>query len=145
VSSAKELFQIDIHELDVEWMNLPQLYYEYASKLGAARVLFEQAKNHLEEVKAKLDADIRANPDVYGVTDDKLTEPRIERIILTQPEYKQAFKSYLNARKRYELLKAVVNALDYKRSALENLVKLYASQYFMVDGLPNIHKVGGSR
>ena len=130
-------FKINISQLDEEWLKLPQQYYTITSKLAVVRTALEKAKADLDHTKAQLDADIRSNPDVYGVTGDKLTEPRIERLIALQPEYKNALANYLQLRKKYEILRSVQSALEMKKAALENLVKLYASQYFMIEGLPH--------
>lgn len=121
--------KIDIHALDVEWVNQPVLmrkYTELAAKLGWER---DVAKEYLAQLKADLEMKIRSNPDKYGLT-SKVTEAGIASTILLQKSYQAAVQKLINAEYEFKTAQGVVQAFDQRRSALENLVKLLGQGYF---------------
>jgi len=123
-----EDIRIDETALDIEWLRQPELMLKYGSLAVEARMNMDLEKEVLELVKAKLDKEIRENPEKFGIS--KLTENVVQNIILLQDEYKEQNKKYLNAKYNYEVLKVVVDSLNQKRDSLENLVKLFGLQYF---------------
>jgi hypothetical protein len=94
----------------------------------------DHAKEDLDVVKAQLDRDIRAFPDNYGL--GKLTETIVSNTIIIQPEYKDAIDQFLNAKYEYDMAMAAVRAIDQKKTALENLVRLHGQQYFAGPSVP---------
>jgi len=88
----------------------------------------DDAKERLDFVRAKLDAEIRNDPEKFGIT--KLTESAIQATIILQPEYQEAARAYNDAKYEYEVSQAAVRAIDQRKTALENLVKLLSVSYF---------------
>lgn len=123
-----EDIRIDETALDIEWLRQPELMYKYASLAVEARMNMDLEKEMLELVRAKLDKEIRENPEKFGIS--KLTETVVQNIIILQDEYREQNKKYLDAKYNYEILKVVVDSLNQKRDALENLVRLFGLQYF---------------
>lgn len=121
-------FDIDLDQLDVEWLRQPKLVYDYAVAAAASRIAFEQAKADFELVCAELDSEIRTDPEKFGAV--KLTESMVKNITTVQPEYQQAQKKVLKTRSDYESLQAVLSALDHRKRTLENLVNLHGQNYF---------------
>ena len=123
----KEL-EIDRFNLDREWTNQPVLYMEYSEKAAEARKRMDEAREHLDVVKAELDKKIRKNPEDFGLS--KITESAVVNTILLQPEYSGANDIYLEARHNYDVLSSLVRAFDHRKSALENLVRLHVAGYY---------------
>ena len=120
--------------LDVEWLQQPNLMYKYAKHQAETKKAMEEAKERLDFLKAKLEMDIRANPGDYGLS--KVTESAIASTVLLQPEYQEASKKYVEARYENDVAAAAVRAIDQKKTALENLVKLLSVSYFAGPSAP---------
>ena len=125
---------IDETALDVEWLQQPNLMYKYAKHQAETKKAMEEAKERLDFLKAKLEMDIRANPGDYGLS--KVTESAIASTVLLQPEYQEASKKYVEARYENDVAAAAVRAIDQKKTALENLVKLLSVSYFAGPSAP---------
>jgi len=119
---------IDETALDLEWKMQPMLMMKYCVHMAHVKKALDLAIEKLDVLKAKLDKEIRLNPEKYGLA--KVTETALENTILLQPEYEEANKEYIEAKYEYEIAQAAVRAMDQKKSALENLVKLLGMSYF---------------
>ena len=125
---------IDETALDVEWLQQPNLMYKYAKYQAETKKAMDEAKERLDFIKAKLEMDIRANPENYGLS--KVTESAIASTILLQPEYQEVSKKYIEAKYENDVAVAAVRAIDQKKTALENLVKLLNVSYFAGPSAP---------
>lgn len=125
---------IDETALDVEWLQQANLMYKYARYHAETKKAMDEAKERLDFIRAKLEMDIRANPKNYGLS--KVTESAIASTILLQPEYHEASKKYVEARYENDMAVAAVRAIDQKKTALENLVKLLSVSYFASPSAP---------
>lgn len=125
---------IDETALDVEWLQQADLMYKYARYQAGTKKVMDEAKERLDFIKAKLEMDIRANPENYGLS--KVTESAIASTILLQPEYQEASKKYIEAKYENDVAVAAVRAIDQKKTALENLVKLLSVSYFAGPSAP---------
>lgn len=119
---------IDESALDVEWLQQPRLFMKYASAASDKRRAADKAKEQLELVKANLDSFIRKDPAEYDIA--KVTEATVANAILKEDEYKDAMSDYIDAKHEYELTQAAVRAMDQRKTALEDLVRLHGQQYF---------------
>lgn len=120
---------IDPYALDEEWLKQPGLYMKYSSMAADIQKRRDQSKERLEVIKAELDKKIRLSPATY-VTVEKITESVVASTILVQPEYRIATDELIEANYELNMLQSAVRALDHKRSALENEVKLWLGSYF---------------
>ena len=120
--------EIDELRLDEEWVGQPKLYFTWARKQADAVRCVDQAKSALDVTRADLDADIRQNPQAYGVA--KITEKVIENIILGNDGYQSAVAAVVKAKHESAILAAVVSALEHRKRALECLVTLHGQNYF---------------
>ena len=125
---------IDETALDVEWLQQSNLMYRYAKHQAETKKAMDEAKERLDFIRAKLEMDIRANPENYGLS--KVTESAIASTILLQPEYQEASKKYIKAKYENDVAVAAVRAIDQKKTALENLVKLLSVSYFAGPSAP---------
>ncbi len=123
-----DIFDLDKDALDEEWIAQPRLYHEHAEKLADARTEWERNKSNLEVVEAELDKDIRLNPSKYEL--EKITEPVVEKTIALQSRHQKAKRATTDAKHKVDLIQAVVDALDHRKKALENLVQLRLANYF---------------
>lgn len=120
---------IDPDSLDVEWLRQPRLFMKWSEMFADASNELEDAKMKLEVTRAEVDAAIRLNPEEF-MGNVKVTEGSISATILTHKDYQAVNQEYLRLRYRADLLKKAVSAMEQKRDALENLVKLHGQNYF---------------
>lgn len=126
--------EIDPTALDVEWIEQPTLAFRYAKLSAEMKQIMDLAKEELDLVKADLDQAIRSDPQGFGVA--KITESVVSNAILTQDEYKEANNRYIEARYDFNIANAAVEAINQKKNALENLVKLNGQAYFASPSVP---------
>lgn len=133
---------IDPDALDVAWIEQADLFYKYSDALNKAleekndlKLALEYQKEQLDAIKAKIDLEIRRDPDAFGLP--KLTESVVSSAILLQPAYKKALDNLYEEKKRFNevqnqvnQLYSCVNTMEQRKSALENLGKLLNQQYF---------------
>jgi len=120
--------KIDPDALDVEWLRQSELMGIYGKHQAQTRNEMDNAKELIDVTKAKLDFAIRNDPEKYGLA--KVTESAIQSAILLQEEYRENNEAYANARYENDVALSVVRAIEQKKTALENLVRLLQSSYF---------------
>jgi len=123
---------IDIDQLEVELLTLPELYSKYALKAAEEKARVDRLKNRLDLKYAELFVDIKQNPEQYGL--DKATEATIQATIQKQPDYRRLQKQYLSAKENLETYKVAMQAIEQKKHAIENLIKLMSMEYFSPTG-----------
>jgi len=126
--------EINPGALDVEWLEQPGLMMKYARYSAEATRQADQAKERLEVVKAELDAQIRTDPEKYGIA--KITENSVHATLLLQTEYQEASQELINAQYEQNLSKYAAQAVNARKDALENLVRLHGMQYFAGPNIP---------
>ncbi len=119
---------IDHTALDVEWIEQPELMRKYAGHAASMKKETDEAKERFDVGKARIEMQIRANPEEYGL--EKITESAISSTVLLQEEYQELSRQYTEARYEYDVAVAAVRAIDQRKTALENLVKLLTASYF---------------
>jgi ribosomal protein L4 len=124
----EDILEIDQHRLDEEWSDQPKLYMKFSKALADANKSVDETKAELSVVQAELDADIRLRPDNYNVV--KVTEATVYNAILLQPRYREVQEKLIEDRHLANLLSGMVDALDHRKRALENLVYLHGQAYF---------------
>lgn len=125
---------IDGEALDQEWLNQASLYMRYSKHSATMTQRLDEAKQNLDICKAEADKRIRKEPGNYGI--EKVTETVVANAILIEDGYKDAYDEFLSAKYEADMARAAVNAFEQRKSALENLVKLYGHQYFAGPTVP---------
>lgn len=120
--------EIDKYNLDEELLQQALLYLEWSDAKAQAEQERDKAKEQLDLTRAELDISIRRDPKAFGL--EKITEGAISNIILTQDKYQKAEIVYLEMRYSYNVISGALEALSHKKSALENLVKLFLNNYW---------------
>ena len=125
---------IDPSQLDVEWLEQANLMYKYTKISAQASKEWDIAKENLSVVKAGLDRKLRADPDKYKLA--KVTEPVIFAAITEHKKYQAANTVLIEAQYEFNMARAAVHAVEQRKSALENLVRLFGQQYFAGPKVP---------
>ena len=133
--SYEQDMYIDESALDVELVEQPTLMSRYSRLLAEARRDRDLSKEALDLKKAEIDLDIRDNPEEYKLV--KVTENAITNCILMEEDYQTSQKEYHDANYEVNVLQGVVSALEHRKSALENMVKLYGQNYFAGPAVPH--------
>lgn len=121
-------FQIDVNRLDEEWVRQPELYRRYAEAAADAKRVHEEAKNDLEVIRADVEQMVRKNPESFGLA--KTTEGAIKTAIDLNEKVREAEEAVIEARHAMDVMQAAVGALDHRKSALGDLVRLFLADYF---------------
>lgn len=118
---------IEPDALDLEWIFHPKNYAKWAELSASADKIVRDKKEELEKIYAEVDLEIRSSGEG---SEKKLTENLIRAKIITDNRYIEAQISHNDAIYNSNICTAAVKSLDHKKTALENLVKLWAGSYF---------------
>ena len=136
--------RIDEQGLDVEWLRQAELMAKYTKHSAAMKRELDDAKEALDVGKARIEKDIRTAPEEYGLA--KITENAVQSTILLDGEYQKLSKAFIEAKYEFEIAVGAVRAIDQKKTALENLVKLHGQSYFAGPSVPrDITKERGAK
>lgn len=137
MNSYEKDMHIDETALDVEFLEQPNLVMKYSKLCAQANLDMALEQERFNLVKSDLDYRIRSTPAKFGIDASvKITEAVVLGTILQQDEYQEANKKYLTAKYEYETIRGAVSALEHRKSALENLVKLFGQSYFAGPSIP---------
>lgn len=120
--------KIDPDNLDLEWMNQPILLMRYSSLESEAKQQADKAKEYVGVVRAEIANAIRKDPKSYEV--EKATNDTVKELVEVQPEVREAEQKKNEAFHLLNLLGNAVRAIETRKYALENLVKLFGMEYF---------------
>lgn len=125
-----EKFSVDIDamQLDKEWQGQARRYKEVAEQLADQRAKTDAAKAELELTTAELRLAIRTDPEAYGLA--KVTEAALEDMVKLQPRYKRAVQTLADAKHEQDVVAALVEAMQHRKYALQELVALHLAGYF---------------
>jgi len=129
--------EVDILNLEKECAIQPRMMFKYVKMLNNTNTAIAKAKTAMAIVDAKIKEKVRKKPSKYRL--EKVTVDALETIVLLQPEHKQAHTKLLVLQKRWDIVNAAVQALNHKKSMLEQEVKLHGQNYFAT---PNPKLVG---
>lgn len=117
--------EIDESNLDREWKRQAELMFAYGKAKAEAQYKLDLAREKLDLLIAEKDLEVRNEQ-----TDRKRTEAWISNMITSLPSVQQARKDVNEAKRTLNVLQAAVEALQHKKAALENLVRLFGMSYF---------------
>jgi len=135
MNNYEEDMRIDDQMLDVEWLEQPEKMFKYCKLAAEARRDLDAAKEKVDIVKADLDKQIRSTPAVFGI--EKITETAIQNVILTRTEYIKANNSFMQLKYEVDMASSAVRAMEQRKEALENLVRLHGQSYFAGPRVPH--------
>ncbi len=126
--SLEQELRIEKHSLDEEWLAQPMLIYQWSKDYAEALAVRDKTKQYVELTRAELDTAIRKDPTRFGL--DKITEGAIGNLIITLPDYQKALEANQQAVYDVNVLSGAIEAINHKKSALDNLTKLFLSGYY---------------
>lgn len=126
--SYKEDIEINKHALDEEWLRQPSKYRKWSKRLAKAKEKRTQAKKNILLVRAKVSLEIRKNPTAYGI--DKLTDKVVEALVSSDKRVIKAEAEETKYSYEADVMQSAVTALDHRKRALEDLVRLHLAGYF---------------
>lgn len=124
---------LSIHKfrLDEECLSHSSIYFKYAEAQQDAKSEVSKADDNLKLVLAERELSIR---DSFVKEGKKATEGLIASLVETDEEVLKAKGKLRKAQEVFNKLTVAVQAMDARRSELDNLVKLYCAGYF---SMPN--------
>lgn len=126
--------KIDEQALDIEWLEQAALFLKYARHAANMRKELDAAKENLDVIKAEADNYIRKNPAEFKI--EKVTEAVVTSLILQDETVQKANKRFNDAKYELDMAQAAVSAMNQRKDALENLVKLHGQSYFAGPKVP---------
>lgn len=115
--------EIDPDKLDQEWLNQPYLFMKYAEKSAEAKKAMDEASEKVKVIRSLLIKECKNNF-------KKATALEIESYYRQDNRHVKAKKAHIQAEFEYNVLNNIVFALHQRKTALENLVRLWADQYY---------------
>lgn len=123
----KRDFGIEYDALDIEWIRHPQTYMKWAEASAMADQLVREKEEALARVDALIDNEVRINNEGK---DKRVTADFVKAQIAADQRHIAATMDLNDAIFNAKKCTSAVKALEHKKSALENLVRLWAGQYF---------------
>lgn len=118
---------INKYKLDEECLSHSSLYFRYAEASITAKSEVSKADDNLKLVTAERNIAIRK---AYSDNNVKFTEAVITSELEKDAKVLDAKNALREAQDIYAKLQVAVQAMDTRRSELDNLVKLYCAGYF---------------
>ena len=123
---------VDKLRLDDECEVQASLYYRWAKELAAAKEEANQADDRLKALLAQKSLLYRRNPP----SDIKVTEAVFDALLNDDSDIRIAREDVTRTSHKVDTIWAMINALDNRKSMLDNLVKLQVSSYYNTESNP---------
>lgn len=140
-NSVQEDLAIDANRLEEEWLDQPSRFWKYSEQAAQARTRWEAAKRHTKTLRATIESQIRQNPEAFCLT--KVTEAAISAALEQHKYILEAVEDEEAARYEMDMLYVAKDAMEQRRDALNNLVRLHGQNYFAKPFVPSSEQ-GGS-
>lgn len=127
MSDFDEDLSIDKYRLDEECLSHSSRYAYYSEAQAVAKSNVSKAKDNLEFVTAEVNLRIRKE---YAEKGEKFTEAVIASRLTLDKDVNEAKSKLREEEEVYSRLSVAVQAMETRRSELDNLVKLYCVGYF---------------
>lgn len=121
-------FDLDETQLDKAWLDQARHFLEASLAVADRRADCDRAKALIDSVTAEVCLEIRKSPDEFDL--DKATDKGVEAAATCNVRVKKAQEKYIVAKHALDRAVAVVNALEHRKRALENLVSLFGMNYY---------------
>jgi hypothetical protein len=128
VEEEGKFLHIDLGNLDREWARQSRLFNRWATRLANAQLSLDTAKATAKVTGAECAKEIRKYPERFGLK--RATDAAVKDEILLHPAYQKAVRVMNRKKHAAAILEAAVEALQHKKKALEDLVRLRLADYF---------------
>lgn len=115
--------KIDPDKLDQEWLNQSNLFMKYAEMAAEAKKKMDEAAENVKVVRSVLIKECK-----YKFK--KATAQEVEAYYREDKRHKSAKQKQIQAEFEYNILNNAVFAFHQRKTALENLTKLWVGQYY---------------
>jgi len=132
-----ELVKIDLEKLDQAWLAQPRLMAVFGDEMARAHAEMMGVDAELKRTLAEIKLLYRKHPP-SGI---KITESALQELVDSESSVRRLREQLVKCTERYERLRALVFALENRKSALENLVRLYNSEYFSMPVVKIEHEI----
>lgn len=133
----KSDMRIDESALDIEWLEQSSLAIKYGMHWAECKAAVDRLEEQLKVVRSELVNEAYANPDSVLGVGVKPTAQNVEAYFRTSKKHKRIKDELIEAQKELSFAEIAKNEIGYTRkTALENLVKLYIANYFSVPNVP---------
>lgn len=126
-NSFEQDLSINKYKLDEECLSHSSRYAYYSEAQAVAKSNVSKAKDNLEYVTAEANLRIRKE---YAEKGEKFTEAVITSQLTLDKDVNEAKSKLREEEEVYSRLSVAVQAMETRRSELDNLVKLYCAGYF---------------
>lgn len=113
---------IDPNYLDAEFLNHSQLFMKYARESAKAKKAASLSEEKVKVTRSTIIMELKSSGEKY-------TESAIEANYRLDPRHIAAKEEQIEAAYHADLMENAVYALQSRKTALENLVRLYATSY----------------
>ena len=128
---------IDSEALDVEWLEQAEKAIKYGKHWSHAKKEHTLAEEKVKFIKAGLVKLANEDPEKHLGEGVKPTAVNVEAYYRTHKDHVAAKTTWINLAYEMDIAEVAYKEISYARkSALENLVKLHAQQYFAGPSVP---------
>jgi len=128
----KDDIKLEIDHLDKAALDQPSLYAEWGENWANAILKKDRTKEALSAAKSNADAEIRANPFVFGWNSEKNpTEAWVANQIALHEKVVELESDLIDAQYEVNMMGVAKESLDHRKKSLEILAMLYTSSYFV--------------
>ena len=124
----KNILSIDKYDLDTETATQPDLYHHWAKIACKKRFEYDTAKLHHDVLKAKVELEIRKNPEKFGLS--KVTEDTVKAAMAVDKRLIDSYENVLTLKKEASELDCLTEALQQRKKSIEDLIQLFFRDYF---------------
>jgi hypothetical protein len=121
---------IEKYKLETEWAHQPQLYLKYAMASAYFQKIASECAEKVKIMEANLRADAAEDPDTCLGRGVKATGERCESYATSHPTRVQAKQEAIEAKYASDAALGAVFAMNQRKDALENLVKLQSMEIY---------------
>lgn len=143
----KSALEIDQNNLDEEAAIAPQLFDEFASRLGPAKSKYETLRDALKIVMAGVNLEMRGWPldrinNFFGLQLSKVSEDVYKNLVYIHPRVIQLNEDISRARHEMSIYEQGRDSMDKKIFMLNNLKDLHGQGYFAkIEGKKAFRKI----
>jgi hypothetical protein len=130
---------LDRDELDIDWEAHPMRSFGYSLAVAEAKRVLDDLKREHRLLVAETYLDVKKNPEDYDLP-DKPTVDQVKSAAESDEQCEDMYRKVINAQYELNVLQGALKALDDKKSAMENLVRLHGQSYFST---PQTDQEGG--
>ena len=127
MTEERDIYRIDQHQLDREWVEFPKRFFKAAMELADRKADHERAKAARDLTEAELDKELRQQ---FEQMQMKVTEKIVENAVVRHKRMRAAVEEAIKAKHDMDVAQVYVDTLDGVKKALENNVDLFGMNYF---------------